>query len=183
VEAALLVPFLVLMLFGLIEYGVGWSASNSVSDAVGTASLDLSRGYGERSADLRVLEQLRSSPGELDLDAIDWVIVYRTAAADGAPPPACVTAAEALTSGSGGVSATCTAYHGSAVASLTAADFGDTSCVGDPDADFCPSTRQALLVGGTRLGVAIQVSHGWLTGMFPGPGLTLSDHAVAEPID
>jgi hypothetical protein len=181
VEAALILPILILLFSGMVEYGMAWRTSNSVADRVGNAALGLSRGYENRNADLQVLEQVRSVEG--DLDQVRWVIVYRTTHADGRPPLACRWAAAWSTYiGPWGIDGNCNVYPGSSMAGLDASDFTDPDCVGDPDEAFCPSTRDAALQAGDRLGVEIRLKHSWLSGMLPGSGLTIADHAVAEPI-
>jgi hypothetical protein len=181
VEAALILPILVLLFAGMVEYGMAWRTSNSVADRVGSASLALSRDYGNRTADLRVLEQIRAS--DTDLADVRWVIVYRTSEADGEPPAACRwVAAWSTYIGPWGIDGLCNAYPGASVATLDADDFTAPDCTGDPDVAFCPSGRDDDLAAGDRLGVAVRVRHSWLTGMIPGSGPTISDHAVAEPI-
>jgi Flp pilus assembly protein TadG len=180
-EAALIMPLLVVLFLGIIEYGMAFRRANTVSSALGTSSQEVAREIGQRTTDYLALEQVRDTFSASYLTTnVRWVMVYRTSATDGAPPEACMTAAASLTSGSTGVLNTCNIYSGAAISTYTAADFDHPDCSGEPDAYFCPAGRGTVVGDTERVGVAIRFFHPFISGLF-GRGLTITDRAVAVP--
>src|SRR5688572_21532647 len=96
VDAALLMPLILLMFMGIVEYGIVYQQANAASTGVGAAAQTLAREPNERLADFHALQQIRTVFTAAELTAnVKWVMVYRTADSAGAPPTACVTAATA----------------------------------------------------------------------------------------
>lgn len=178
VETALIAPVLMLLMVGAAEFGIAWRASNVASSTVRAAVLEESRTGDDRLLDLHMIERVRATLD--DLDTIEWVMVYRVAAADtGDPPAGCLTIADALSSGSDGVDGVCTVFHGTFVATASEADFTDPNCTGEADEYLCPAIRESIFVDDDRIGVAISIDHDWLTGLPPRDGIIIQDHSVA----
>ena len=178
-EAALVLPLLVLLLVGILEYGVAWHARNTVTGDLGSAASVAAREIGQRPSDLESLQQVESGFRDDQFSSrVRWVMIYRATSADGRPSAACMTAAAALTAGSTGVSGQCNIFSGAAIPGYTPASFQQVNCVGEPDQWFCPVGRRSALTAGDHLGVAIRYQQPWITGMLPGGGLTVTDHAV-----
>ena len=181
VEAALLMPLLILMFMGIVEYGIVYQQANSASTGVGAAAQAIAREPDERLADFHALQQIRTVFTAAELTAnVKWVMVYKTSDSAGAPPAACVTAATALTSGSTGVSGQCNIYAGPTIASYTTASFQSATCAAEPDSFFCPTNRSSV-VGTAHMGVAIRFRQPWRTGILPGGGVTITDRSVIVP--
>lgn len=181
-EAALVLPLLMLLLFGIVEYGVAWHRSNTVASGLGTAASHSARAVGQRLSDYQALQQVRGLFSTAELTGqVRWVMVYRATAADGEPSATCLSVAEGLQGGSTGVANQCNVFSGTAVAGYTPSSFDAVDCTGEPDRWFCPSGRRLALGPTDRLGVAIRYRQPWLTGIFPGDGLTVTDHAVVAP--
>ncbi len=177
VEAAIVIPILLFLCFGIFEVGIAWRSSNELTRSVGAAILDTGRQTDGRYSDLYAMERITASLGTTE--SLDWVIVYQTTSADSAPPVDCLTAAASVASnGFDGVSDVCNVYGGTFAETATTADFVGDACVStDPDFNFCTTTRAGTMTSTDRIGIAVQVQHDWLTGFFPG-GVTLNDQAV-----
>ena len=180
IEAALVAPLLILILFSLIEIGFAWRADNELARSVRGALLEEARGSDERFNDLRSLEVLRSTIGKHE--TLEWVIVYATDSSNPGPPVACVSLAQTLSSSYDGITDTCNVYSGTFAATAAESQFDDPLCLSNPDEDFCPIGRAALIGTTGRIGVAVQVEHNWITGFLGGTGITLEDFAVSPLI-
>ncbi len=94
VETAVVIPLLIGLLVGALEFGLAWRLHNEMTRTVQTATLAAARSGVDRQADFQLLREIRA--GIPDSDNIAWVIVYRTTAGDGEPPINCVNAADSL---------------------------------------------------------------------------------------
>ncbi len=178
VETALILPLLIMLMMGIAEFGLAWRSSTNAASTVRAATLEETRGDTTRLIDFKTIERVRATTDSLD--DLDWLMIYRVASTDsGGPPKACEAAAAALSFGSTGIQGQCTIFHGSYVATATAADFVDPACAGEPDRFLCPTTRDTVFAPTDRVGVAVSIDHRWLTGIVPGGGIQLSDHSVS----
>lgn len=179
VEAAILMPMLVLLFGGIVEYGMAWRASARLATVTRAGALEASRDPDRRLADLEVMQRMRSGLGGSAFDSIEHLVVYRVAGTDAGVPPSCLAVAATLQAGAGGVQDLCNVYSGSFVAGATSESFASSTCGGDPDRWLCPSSRRSVFGPADRLGVAVIVRHRWVTGLLPGGGITLDDRGVA----
>lgn len=181
VEAALILPLLVFLFAGIIEYGVAWRSSNTVATAVGAASQSSARNIGDRYTDINAIQQIRDTFSSSQLSNIRYVMIYRTADAGGAPPTACTTAANALANNatsSTGVQDNCNIYPGAALAGYTDTQFSASDCANEPDRWFCPVNRRTVITSFDRIGVSIRYFSPWKLKILPGTGVTINDRAV-----
>ena len=108
VEAALIIPLMVLMFAGIVEYGTmfrhGLSVSNAARQGARTAAV-----VGKApDADFRIVQSTLGSRGSLSTGDINAIIIYKADAADGDIPAACTAA---LSAGTSGVSGVCNIYR------------------------------------------------------------------------
>jgi hypothetical protein len=175
VEFALVVPVLVLLALGVVEYGLAWQDKLTVQTGVRTGIRVGSSGGALASTDQDVLLGIGSAVDSLRLSSVDWVMVYKPSAPDGTVPAACSTPTPHSVSG------TCNTYSGAQLQQVLsgtapASWFG---CGGSAlDRFWCPTSRQAFQsVGPDQLGVWVRATHNMLSGMF-GPTVTVEDTAV-----
>ncbi len=180
VETALVAPLLIALLVGIGEFGLAWHADNTVATVLRSTVIDHARHSSDRFSDLDLIQRVRDDVD--DPGSISWVMIYRSSAGSTKPPSACATAANALSSGTGGVTGRCVIFSGDFIATATRDDFDDPVCDDDPDMTFCPITRAADFATTDRLGVAIRYRYRWLTGMIPGGGITIQDQAVSPQL-
>ena len=180
VEFALVLPFLVVIFLGVVDYGSAFNDANRVDRAVLSAGRTVSSVADGRQADFATIQSLASSLDTSQRVTIEKVIIYDSTAADGAVPANCLSAS---TSGSPpfGVNGRCNVYTGAQVANATQARFaGTNSCTGSSwDARWCPTSRQRD-VNPDRVGVWVQVRYDPLTGLFPADGITVERSAVYQ---
>jgi Flp pilus assembly protein TadG len=178
VEIALIAPFLIALMFGIAEYSLSWRASNHAAKTLRNGVVELQRDPADRLSDYRTLDGLRQVIGTNGLDSLSWAIVYRTTSSSSGPPTACVTAANALTSGSTGVTNVCNVYSASFVLSAASSQFVTDGCASEPDRWLCPTTRRTTFASSDRIGIAVRWTHRWVTHVVPGNGTTTTDYAV-----
>ena len=180
VEFALVLPFLVVIFLGVVDYGSAFNDANRVDRAVLSAGRTVSSVADGRQADFATIQSLASSLETNSRVVIEKVIVYDSTSSDGEVPANCLSAP---TSGFPpyGRSGRCNVYTGSQVANATQANFaGTTSCTGSSwDARWCPTSRQRD-VNPDRVGVWVQVRYDPLTGLFPADGITVERSAVYQ---
>jgi Flp pilus assembly protein TadG len=176
VEFALLSPVLILVVAGVLEFGMAWRDSMTVSNALRSGARVGSNAGRERSADYDVLKSIEAAMKEIpDTARVQRIVIYKANTSNSVPTASCMAGTP-----SSSPSAPCNVYTG---ADLTrpASDFaGTTSCgASAPDRFWCPVTRQnQQALGADYLGVWMQVRYNYVTHVFPGTGLTIRDRAI-----
>jgi hypothetical protein len=179
VEAAIVAPLVIMLIYGVMETGYAFFGRLTVNNmsVVGARS-----GSGEANdvlADYAILQSVKNGATGLGTNDITMVVVYRATNPDDRVPTACKTASVANTSETRG----CNRYAGSDL-SLGADDFG---CVGPPgpttkvDSYWCPTTRKTALQGANGppdyIGVFVEAEHQNLTGLI-GESFTFTTDTV-----
>jgi Flp pilus assembly protein TadG len=179
VEMALVLPFLILLVMGVLEFGLAWRTSLTVSNSLRSATRTAANTGEDRLADYNALTALKSAMAGIDGVSIERVIIYE-APTNGQVPEACLTAT-AITNR--GVNNLCNVYTGADLTTITTADFGGTtSCTGgSKDDQWCPPTEREASPGATGgadyLGVFVEIDLDFQTGLF-GSGMTITDRTV-----
>jgi Flp pilus assembly protein TadG len=166
---ALVTPFLLLILFGIGEFGLAWVSANKLEGAVSTAARVGSVQGGQDGADAAILASLRASmPDEL-IDNVERVVIFRSNAA-GDIGGLCLTAGAG-----GGVSSgslRCNIYD---AATLSTAVVGMTL----NDNDWEPNTRNDNLSDPPDyIGVLVVTTHDDVSGTFWRDGFELTRRSV-----
>ena len=174
-ELVLIVPVFALIVCGVLEFGMAWRDSMTVSNALRSGARVGSNMGDDRYADYDILKAIEAAMREIpDTARVQRLVVYRAATSNSAPTASCM----AGTPSSG--TNPCNVYTGSDLARLKADFSGTTSCgASAPDRFWCPTSRQnQQALGADYLGVWMQVQYNWITHMFPGTGLTIKDRAI-----
>jgi Flp pilus assembly protein TadG len=176
-EAALLTPFFVTLLFGMLEFGGAFRDYLTTANASANAARQAAIQGNNQTADWYILKAIQKTSSAMPSSQIQTVVIYKaTGANDTGPTSACKTAS---------VASTCNYYSASmiqtAFAAATAPLSYQTCNAGDPEASWCPTTRSVVVTGTgpDYVGVWIKVSHPWITGMF-GQSLTLTSTSVIQ---
>lgn len=148
-EFALVTPFLLLILFGMIEYGMAWRADNRLDGATANAARVAASSGQLSTADRDTLVALKATmPSDL-LATLDRVVIYRSDTANGVVPSSCVPASGSSSDiGVNTVSVRCNSYSGATVRAVTAGSmtgFGGTT--GMKDSYWAPSARKDTVLG------------------------------------
>ena len=186
VEMALVVPFLALLVAGIVEFGTLWRDDLTLSSGTRAAARVVSNLGDNRLADYDALVTLDSALSSADGLVVEAVLIFDASAADGLPHSSCFD-------GSGDPQASvgyCNLYTGAQLSSMsslncvtTCAEFpNNADCSGGLAVYFCPQddreTSQA--VGTTNVGVWVKAKRDYYTGVFPGDGVTMTDRTVMK---
>lgn len=173
VEFVLLAPVLVLIVAGVLEFGMAWRDSMTVSNALRSGARVGSNAGRDRLADYDILKSIESAMKEIpDTARVQRIVIYKADTSNSAPSATCM--------GGTPVTGLCNVYTGADMARPQSDYSGTTSCGGSaPDRFWCPTSRQnQQALGADYLGVWMQVKYNWVTHVFPGTGLTIKDRAI-----
>jgi Flp pilus assembly protein TadG len=183
VEAALLTPILLLLVFGTMEMGYAYYGKLTVNHMSVAGARAASGGANDVLSDYGTLHAVEdAATGYSDSD-ISLVVIYRAASTDDRVPSACLTASVANSSSVRG----CNRYTGASL-SLTSSQFG---CIGPPgpttkiDSYWCPTARKAALLADAGngppdyIGVYVKAVHRNLFGLF-GQSFTFTSDTVIK---
>jgi hypothetical protein len=186
VEFALLLPVLVLMVLGIMDYGFALRESNRVERTVAAAARTAGSLANYKYTDFEVLKTVDSATAGVAGLEVQKVVVYKTDVDGGPPPAACLTASQ---------SGVCNLYGPSQIAEDNAEvgfpgrAFGlPTSCTGGWDANWCPMSapppaaqsrerRRNEVSPPDYVGVYIEADYEGVTDLLP-TGITLERWAV-----
>jgi len=186
VEMALIFPLLVLLVFGIFEFGMAWKSSLTVSNALRSGARATANSGEDREADYNGVTAAVSAMANIDGAEVTKLVIYKSNTTNGDVPPACLTAGAAAAGGvsSGTLTAgvRCNVYDATDLAGLDPSDFGGTtSCLtGSLDEVWCPTGReggQSAVDGADYVGVYMEVDQAFQTGLF-GDGITIEDGTV-----
>lgn len=179
VEMILFTPILVMLAIGILEYGLAWRDSITVSSTLRAGARVGSNAGHDRLADYNTLLSVQAAVASIPSAQIQKIVIYRSTTTDGKVPASCKTSTT-------GISGTCNVYTAAQLSSLSTSNFGTSgsgaaaTCAGSAlDAMWCPLSRETRQAVGTDFfGIWIQVSHPYVTRIFPGSGITISDSTV-----
>ncbi|MEX0666055.1 MAG: TadE family protein [Acidimicrobiia bacterium] len=178
-EAAIIAPLVLLLIYGVMETGYAFFGRLTVNNmsVVGARS-----GSGEANdvlADFAILQAVENGATGMGTNDITMVVVYRATSPDDRVPAACKTASVTNTSGTRG----CNRY----VSGDLALDSDQFGCIGPPgpgtkvDNFWCPTTRKTALQGANGppdyIGVYVEAEHQNLTGII-GESFTFTTDTV-----
>lgn len=161
VELAVIAPLALLLVFGIVEFGLAFSIKLNVETAARTGARVGSSLRDDRKADYNLLQSVKSALND-NLSNVQYVVVYKSTNANGAIPAGCSGATPTSQNGS------CNVYTGAQLSSLTEASFSGATCTAaQPDHWWCPTSRQAVQsVGNDYLGVLVMVKTSAVTQVF-----------------
>ena len=182
VEMILFTPILVMIAMGILEFGMAWRDSITVASTTRAGARVGSNAGNDRMADYNTLLAVQAAVASIPNAQINKIVIYKSTRTDGVVPTECTTATTGVNSG--GVQ--CNVYTGAQLASLSASSFGSTgsgaseACSGSAlDRFWCPLGRETRQAVGTHyFGVWMQVTHPYVTRIFPGTGITIRDSAI-----
>jgi hypothetical protein len=162
VEMAIVVPLLAVMLFGIVEYGSIISKNLALSGSTRAGARVGAQEGNQRDADYDILKAVENSRGFMPLNAIESVVVYKSADAQGEVPADCKAGIA--------VPGVCNVYPASAFG-LTPDELHQKALSAN-----WPSTSRVL--GSDYLGVWVIAEHSWMTSLFSSTPTQIADSAV-----
>lgn len=175
-ELVLIVPIFAMIVCGVLEFGMAWRDSMTVSNALRSGARVGSNMGDDRYADYDVLKAIEAAMREIpDTARVQRVVIYHANTSSSAPTASCMAGTPSSTSPN-----QCNVYTGADLSRLRTDFTGTTSCGStSPDRYWCPLSREnEQALGADYLGVWMQVTYTWITDMFPGTGLTIKDRAI-----
>ncbi len=175
IEFALITPVLVLIMLGIFEYGNAWRQITSIERATQQGGRTVSSQANGRYADYETLRAIDAAmSGTSGLDVVR--VVIWNANSNDTVPPACLATPQ---------SGLCNTYTGSVLTSSSTAPFpgGSStapSCAGGVDASWCPVGRNRTGSSPDRIGVHITAEYTPVTGLLPGPKVTIERSAIYQ---
>lgn len=173
-EAALVTPVFLTLVFGVIEGGLALHTRLSVVNMTLTGARTASGHGNDVLADYYVIQAVQRGRGGVSSGDLGPIVVYRATGPSDRVPSACTTSS---------VAGLCNRYV-AADASRPSTDFG---CVGPPgpatkiDNAWCPTGRKTALTGANGppdyVGVYVQAAYRSVTGVLAG-NLTLRSDTI-----
>ena len=161
IEAALVTPVFLLVLFSIMEMGLLFRDSLTTDNASREGARAASTRGSQADADYYILRTVEHGLEAMGLERLQYVVVFKATGPNDTVPGACRTASQA---------GLCNHY--------TAADFfaelddaggndtGNFRC-GSLDSSWCATTRETSLSAGTDfIGIHIETRHDFITGFF-----------------
>lgn len=179
VEFALVAPFIILIVFGIIEYGNMWRQAGAIERAAQQGGRTVTAQADNRFADYEALRSIDAVTRGLPGVTVERVIIYRVdPSGDGTVPTSCL---------GGSVGGLCNRYTTSQIRSTSPVGFpvagtstNPTCAGGSWDASWCPTSRPRTETNLVRIGVHVTVRYESVTHLIPGSGVTMERYAVYQ---
>jgi|GEM_PF-944272 len=175
VEFALVLPLLIVLVLGVMEYGRTWGEKNTLVRSTQSAARTGATQGPDRYADYNALQSIEASLKALGNSTIERVVIFRADAADGQVPAACANLAIADNLSPKGIAASNCNIYSAAQVGFTGNPLtyfpGTSSCTGAWDAAWCPTARSrgTDVTDPDYLGVYVRVNYKSLTGILAAP--------------
>lgn len=176
VEFALMAPFLILMVLGVIDYGTLLRNDTTITGAIRNSARAAAQGQNLQYADREALNTLTASLQSASNIVVNRVVIYR-AAGTGVVPANCRTLALS-SSGAGSAADQCNVYNATQVSTASSGTWTSASATcstSSPasgtgwDRWWCPNSRATNLSGANSppdyLGVFVDVQYTPITGL------------------
>jgi Flp pilus assembly protein TadG len=175
VELAICATLLIVIAFGIVEFGNAWNRKLEVETAARAGARVGSSLGNDRTADKGLLQATISVLNDFGLSNVNYVVVYKSTTVDGKRQGSCANSPPVASAG------LCNVYTGTQLQNLNSLDF-TTACTGNTglavDKNWCPTGRQAVQSqGADYLGVYVQANYVTVTALFKSP-FYLAERAV-----
>ncbi|HUO47781.1 MAG TPA: TadE/TadG family type IV pilus assembly protein [Acidimicrobiales bacterium] len=187
VELALVLPFLTVLVLGVFEFGTAWRDRSILTTALRAGDRFESQGPAQNvlSTDYYALQTFYATASQMQNVTLTKLIVYRSTAANGAPPSTCVSISPtgAPPTAGWGVAGSCIVYNQSQIntaASGTYTNFGcPASGATSPgwDSNWCVTSRNDSSPNPDYVGMYAVYSYTPVTRLISGT-LTFTETAV-----
>ena len=185
VEAALIMPLLLLFVAGIIDFGIGLRSQTTLQTATRNAARAGAAAVSNTTADQLVLSTLQAGIQSSDQLRIVNVLVYEANAADGLPTANCLGLNPSGLTASG-IANICNAYSAQqlAVAANNPGSFvyANATCTTGWDRYWCPRLYRTANLTGTvdALGVYVRATYTPYTDVFGTGDFAMTDHVVMK---
>ena len=143
VELAVIAPLIIMLGMGVLEFGLAWRDSLTISNTLRSGARVGSNSGDDRLADYNTLKQVEAAIEQIPNTRILRIVIFKSTTSNGAVPTACASGTS--------VTNVCNVYTAAQMDTLTEADFDQPDCDGDPDESWCPTTPPELPSARRRL--------------------------------
>jgi Flp pilus assembly protein TadG len=170
VEAALVGPLFVLVIFGLIEFGGAYRDTLTLANASVGGTRQAAISGNAADADWDIIQAVKRANTAMPASQLTEIVIFRATGPNGTVPTACLT---------GPVIGLCNVFDQASLA-LTAEPEEWNDC-GGPTGDYCSTSRTVTVgaPGPDYVGVYVRAVHPWITGFF-GKQVTLTDCSITR---
>lgn len=171
VEAAIITPVFVFLLFGIFEFGLLFRDNLTTNNAAHQGSRAASVSGRRPDADYLILRAVEHGLEAMDSTQLDYVILFRASGPEDTVPAACLIASQTYNPAAPTAPA-CNRYVAADFAldidDASGNDLGNFRCSATAvDRFWCPVYRETSIgVGVEYIGLHIQTRHPFITGMF-----------------
>jgi Flp pilus assembly protein TadG len=167
VELAICATLLIVIAFGIVEFGNAWNRKLEVETAARAGARVGSSLGNDRTADKGLLQATVSVLTDFGLSNVNYVVVYKSTTSDGKRQGTCANSPPVAAVG------LCNVYTGTQLQNLNSLDFS-SSCAGNigsaVDKNWCPTGRQNVQsAGADYVGVYVVANYITATGLFHSP--------------
>jgi Flp pilus assembly protein TadG len=180
VEAAIITPIFFLVLFGVLEFGGAFRDYLTVNNASQGGARAGAIAGNDADADFKIVNAVRADAAAMPSGQVVRVVVFLASGPTSKVPPACTTATTGI-----GSPTFCNVYTGSQLRVPDGSGWTDCTDNTNPSRFWCPATRKTAATAAAGngppdyLGVWVEVSHPWITGLF-GNSITLTSQTVTK---
>lgn len=176
VEAALTLPVFILLVLGILEFGLGFRSYLTVSNSAQAGARTATTVGNQVDADFLILANLREALSTIPVSEIQQIIVFKATG-----PNSTLDDAGLVACRTGSQTNKCNTYTGADLtASMSSFGCGNAAL----DRFWCPTARKTALADPPDyVGVMVKIRHDTATGLF-GTGHTVEDDLVMriEPV-
>jgi hypothetical protein len=180
IEAAIVLPLVLLLAMAVLEFGFAWRDANQVERSLQNAGRVVSNLGRSRYADYEALRTINSQLQGMAGAEVERVVIWEASSSDGEPPSSCLTMAISAGGPNGNSGQRCNVYSAQQLATESLAGFpGTTDCGGGWDNFFCPPTRRDTVDPDlTYIGIYIRVEYTPFTSVISGPTIDIERSTV-----
>ena len=178
IELAIILPLLMGIVLSVLDIGIGFKISLTVSNAARAGARTASNFGRDMSADQAALAGVSAALGTIPQSEIDLVVIYRASSSSGTVPAGCLTSTARALGGS--PADYCNVYVAADLAAAPSAAGYTGDCTTSRDRFWCTANRensQTAANGPDYLGVYVRINHATSTKVF-GSTMVIDDQAI-----
>ena len=177
-ESALLVPFFVLLLFGMLEFGGAFRDYLTLSNGVTTGARQAAIQGNNASADWNIILAVKDAMRAMPQSQIKRIVIFQAASATATLDPTKCKVASSVADKCNVYTTTSSPTPLSGVTAAATMPSSWSDCTG-PTVGYCPTARSVKATSPEYVGVFVEIVHPWVTGLF-GQTLTMTQTSITR---
>jgi len=181
-EAALITPFFIVMIFGILEFGGLFRDYLTLSNTATVATRQAAIAADSTDADGEILGAIGKASGAVPRYEIELIVIWHATGPTDTVPATC-KAGTPVAGTAPNYTGACNVYKNTGTQWWTYNSSNLNTCTGaSPQQYWCPTVRKTAVkdnggAGPDYLGVYIQLKHPWITGLF---GSTITIDTITQ---